>query len=113
MGSNRTTRTAGMTDAIRATASRISEPIAAGRSQTCRVEAGNLGDAVRVIRTLRRARASGGGASCPPVFDLDLYNLDVQFEGGVVRVPFKIMTKQEAKEFEKQWKQERKESKKK
>jgi hypothetical protein len=39
------------------------------------------------------------------------YNLDVQFANSVVRVPMKIMTKEEAKEFEKQWKEERKKSK--
>ncbi len=48
----------------------------------------------------------------PGGIKLGLYNLDVQFEGDVVRLPFKIMTKEEAKAFEKQWKQERKESKK-
>ena len=39
------------------------------------------------------------------------YNLDVQFANSVVRVPMKIMTKEEAKEFEQQWKEERKKSK--
>jgi hypothetical protein len=36
------------------------------------------------------------------------YNLDVQFANSVVRVPMKIMTKEEAKEFEQQWKAESK-----
>ena len=39
------------------------------------------------------------------------HNLDVQFANSVVRVPMKIMTKDEAKAFEKQWKQELKEAK--
>lgn len=39
------------------------------------------------------------------------YNLDVQFANSVVRVPMKIMTKDEAKAFEKQWKEERKKNK--
>jgi hypothetical protein len=39
------------------------------------------------------------------------YNLDVQFANSVVRVPMKIMTKDEAKAFEKQWKAESKKSK--
>ena len=39
------------------------------------------------------------------------YNLDVKFANSVVKVPMKIMTKDEAKEFEKQWKQELKEAK--
>lgn len=39
------------------------------------------------------------------------YNLDVQFANSVVRVPMKIMTKEEAKEFEKQWKEMLKEEK--
>ena len=39
------------------------------------------------------------------------YNLDVVFDNSVVKVPMKIMTKDEAKEFEKQWKQELKEAK--
>jgi hypothetical protein len=39
------------------------------------------------------------------------YNLDVKFANSVVKVPMKIMTKEEAKEFEQKWKQERKEAK--
>jgi hypothetical protein len=39
------------------------------------------------------------------------YNLDVQFANSVVRVPMKIMTKEEAKEFEQQWKEESKKNK--
>ena len=40
------------------------------------------------------------------------YNFDVQFADCIVRVPFKIMTKEEAKEFDKQWKEAEKEQKK-
>jgi hypothetical protein len=40
------------------------------------------------------------------------YNFDVQFATSIVRVPFKIMTKEEAKEFEKEWKEEEKKEKK-
>jgi len=39
------------------------------------------------------------------------YNVDVKFSESVVKVPIKIMTKQEAKAFEKQWKEEKKEKK--
>jgi hypothetical protein len=39
------------------------------------------------------------------------YNFDVQFAGSIVRVPFKIMTKEEAKAFDKEWKTEEKEEK--
>jgi len=39
------------------------------------------------------------------------YNLDVKFANSIVKVPMKIMTKDEAKAFEKQWKQALKEAK--
>jgi hypothetical protein len=39
------------------------------------------------------------------------YNLDVQFANSVVRVPMKIMTKEEAKDFDKEWKEESKQEK--
>ena len=38
------------------------------------------------------------------------YNLDVVFANSIVKVPMKIMTKQEAQDFEKKWKEELKES---
>ena len=47
----------------------------------------------------------------PDGVQLGLYNLDVQFEDSVVRVPIEIMSKEKAKEFEEQWKQEMKEAK--
>lgn len=40
------------------------------------------------------------------------YNLDVHFAKSIVKVPMKIMTKEEAKEFEKQWKAELKQERK-
>ncbi len=40
-----------------------------------------------------------------------LYNLDVKFAGSTVRVPVKIMTKDEATDLAKQWEQEKKENK--
>jgi hypothetical protein len=39
------------------------------------------------------------------------YALNVKFEGSVIRVPFKIMTKEEQKEFRKKWKEMEKERK--
>ncbi len=39
------------------------------------------------------------------------YNFDVQFADSIVRVPFKIMTKEEAKQFEQEWKEAEKEHK--
>ncbi len=49
----------------------------------------------------------------PDGIQYGLYNLDVKFANSTVRVPIKIMTKEEAKAFEQQWKEERKEEKKK
>jgi len=47
----------------------------------------------------------------PEGIQLGQYNFDVQFADSVVRVPFKIMTKEEAKEFDKEWKEAEKEQK--
>ena len=47
----------------------------------------------------------------PDGIQLGLYNLDVKLEDSVVRVPIEIMSKEKAKEFEKQWKEERKKAK--
>ncbi len=47
----------------------------------------------------------------PEGIQLGQYNFDVQFAESIVRVPFKIMTKEEAKTFEKEWKQEEKKEK--
>ena len=47
----------------------------------------------------------------PDGIQLGTYNLDVQFEGGVIRVPFQIMTKEQAKAFEKEWKAKEKQAK--
>jgi hypothetical protein len=48
----------------------------------------------------------------PGGLQLGNYNLDVQFANSIVRVPMKIMTKEEAKKFEKEWKEAEKEAKK-
>ena len=48
----------------------------------------------------------------PDGVQLGQYNFDVQFADSIVRVPFKIMTKEEAKDFDKQWKEAEKEDKK-
>ncbi len=47
----------------------------------------------------------------PGGIQLGNYNLDVAFANSVVRVPIQIMTKDEAKEFEKKWKEAQKEAK--
>lgn len=47
----------------------------------------------------------------PGGIQLGNYNLDVVFKGSVVRVPMEIMTKEKAKEFEKEWKEARKKAK--
>ena len=49
----------------------------------------------------------------PGGIQLGNYNLDVAFADSVVRVPFDIMTKEQAKEFEKKWKKAQKAAKKK
>ena len=47
----------------------------------------------------------------PGGIQLGNYNLDVQFANSIVRVPMKIMTKEEAKKFEKEWKEAEKKAK--
>ena len=47
----------------------------------------------------------------PEAIEVGTYNLDVQLDGSVIRVPIEIMTKEQAKEFEKKWKEEQKEAK--
>ena len=47
----------------------------------------------------------------PDGIRLGLHNLDVKFGSSTIKVPFKIMTKDEAKEFEEQWKEARKKAK--
>ena len=47
----------------------------------------------------------------PGGIQLGNYNLDVKFEDSIVRVPMDIMTKDQAKEFEKKWKEEKKKAK--
>jgi len=116
-------KAAGTLQALDARANMITESInyfPPAATIPCRI--GFFADASEAGRTLaydqvslnsRRACVGRIYFQVPGGIKLGLYNLDVQFEGGVVRVPFKIMTKEEAKEFEQQWKEERKESKKK
>jgi len=47
----------------------------------------------------------------PQGVQLGTYNLDVKFDGSVIRVPIEIMTKEQAKEFEQKWKEAQKEAK--
>lgn len=47
----------------------------------------------------------------PGGIQLGSYNLNVAFADSVVKVPIEIMTKEQAKEFEKKWKEEQKEAK--
>jgi hypothetical protein len=47
----------------------------------------------------------------PGGIKLGNYNLDVKFANSVVKVPIEIMTKEQAKEFEKKWKEAQKEAK--
>lgn len=47
----------------------------------------------------------------PGGIQLGNYNLDVAFANSIVKVPLEIMTKDQAKEFEKKWKEAEKESK--
>jgi hypothetical protein len=115
-------KAAGTLDALDARANMVTESInyfPPDATIPCRL--GFFADAAQAGRTLaydqvslnsRRACVGRLYFQVPGGIKLGLYNLDVQFEGGVVRLPFKIMTKEEAKEFEQQWKQERKESKK-
>jgi len=49
----------------------------------------------------------------PDGIELGQHNLAVKFADSTIKVPFTIMTKDEAKEFEKKWKEARKQAKKK
>ena len=49
----------------------------------------------------------------PDGIELGQYNLDVRFADSTIKVPFRVMTEDEAKEFEKKWKEARKQAKKK
>lgn len=58
------------------------------------------------------------GAACagrlyfqlPKPIEYGTYNLDVQFADSIIRVPIEIMTEEQAKEFEKKWKEAQKEA---
>lgn len=47
----------------------------------------------------------------PGGLQLGNYNLDVKFADSIVKVPMEVMTKDQAKEFEKKWKEAEKEAK--
>ena len=68
----------------------------------------------RDVVDLSQNRACAGRVyfNIPDGVQLGLYNLDVKFANSTIRLPFKIMTKDEAKEFEQKWKEARKEAKK-
>jgi len=61
--------------------------------------------------SIRRACTGRIYFELPDGIQLGTYNLDVQFEGGVIRVPFQIMTKEQAKAFQKEWKAKEKQEK--
>jgi hypothetical protein len=77
--------------------------------------AGGVGGRLsRDVVDLSQNRACAGRLffHIPDGVQLGLYNLDVKFANSTIRLPFKIMTKDEAKEFEKEWKAARKQAKK-
>jgi hypothetical protein len=89
-----------------------------GRNRPCRI--GFFGDVDRAVGSLsfnevtvddRSACAGRIYFQVPDGIEYGQYNLDVQFADSVVRVPFKIMTKEEAKQFSKEWKEAEKEHK--
>lgn len=78
--------------------------------------AGGVGGRLsRDVVDLSQNRACAGRLffHLPDGIELGQYHLDVRFATKTIRVPFRIMTKEEAKEFEKKWKEARKEAKKK
>jgi len=90
-----------------------------GRSRPCRI--GFFADPERQVGALAFDEVTVDDRSAclgrvyfqiPEGIQYGNYNFDVQFAGSIVRVPMKIMTKDEVKEFEKQWKEEEKEHKK-
>lgn len=89
-----------------------------GRTRPCRI--GFFADAERRVGDLSFDEVPmDDNSACvgriyfqlPEGIQLGQYNFDVQFADSIVRVPFKIMTKEEAKEFDKQWKEAEKERK--
>ena len=111
----------GTLDAMNARANMESQSInyfPNGRNRPCRI--GFFGEANRPVGDLsfnqvdvddRSACVGRVYFQLPEGVQLGNYNLDVQFADSIVRVPFKIMSKEEAKQFDKQWKEERKEEK--
>ena len=89
-----------------------------GRNQACRI--GFFSDPTKPMQglaydevALNSQRACIGRLyfHVPGGIQYGNYNLDVQFANSVVRAPMKIMTKDEAKAFEKQWKDAKKKNK--
>ena len=77
--------------------------------------AGGVGGRLsRDVVDLSQNRACAGRLffRIPDGIQLGLYDLHVKFANSTIQVPFKIMTKDEAKEFEQKWKEARKEAKK-
>ena len=113
---------AGTLRSLDARASMQSESInyfPAGANTPCRI--GFFADTTQPGRTmafdqvdLSSQRACLGRVyfKIPGGIEYGLYNLDVKFADSTIRVPVKIMTKEDAKAFEKQWKEEKKEDKK-
>jgi hypothetical protein len=90
-----------------------------GADQACRI--GFFSDPTRPAQSLaydevdlnsQRACVGRLYFHVPGGIQLGNYNLDVQFANSIVRVPMKIMTKEEAKKFEKEWKEAEKKAKK-
>lgn len=89
-----------------------------GRNRPCRI--GFFGEMDRAVGSLAFNQVEVDDRSAcmgrvyfqvPEGIQYGNYNLDVQFADSVIRVPFKIMTKEEAKEFDKEWKEAEKEHK--
>jgi hypothetical protein len=76
--------------------------------------AGGLGRGLaRDVVDLSQNRACVGRIffHIPDGIELGVHNLDVKFANSTIRVPFRIMTKDQVKEFEKEWKEARKKAK--
>jgi hypothetical protein len=114
-------KASGVLDPMNARANMESESInyfPNGRNRPCRI--GFFGEMDRAVGDLAFTQVEVDDRSAcvgriyfqvPEGVQYGNYNLDVQFADSIVRVPFKIMTKEEAKSFDKQWKAEEKEEK--
>jgi hypothetical protein len=111
-------KASGVLDPMNARANMESESInyfPNGRTRPCRI--GFFGEMDRAVGDLSFNQVDVDDRSAcmgriyfqvPEGVQYGNYNLDVQFADSIVRVPFKIMTKEEAKAFDKQWKAEEK-----